>query len=52
MKIKIHVDINTYEFVETELEGETWDELVEKAREFQARFHRLCTGDIEIKKEE
>ena len=46
MKIKIHVDINQFEFVETELEGEI-AELQKKAQEFQQAFHGLCRPEID-----
>ena len=46
MKIKIHVDVNQYEFVETELEG-TIEELQTKAKEFQKAFHGLCRPELD-----
>lgn len=42
MKAKIHIDINTYEFLEFELEG-TDEEIIARAKELHQKFHRLCT---------
>lgn len=51
MKIKIHVDINQFEFVETELEG-TVEELQASAKEFQKVFHGLCRSEYDKANEE
>ena len=51
MKIKIHVDIDQFEFVETEIEGEM-GELRDKVQVFQQAFHGLCRPETDRGNEE
>ena len=42
LKATIHIDINTYEFVEMVVEAETEVELMEKIKDTQRAYHKLC----------
>jgi len=52
MKIKIHIDINTYEFVEMDIERETLDDLQKAVQEVHAKFNKLCRPEIDKGNEE
>ena len=42
MKIKLHIEVFQFEFIEIELEGKDYAELAEKVREAHKAFYKVC----------
>lgn len=49
IKAKIHLDIYQFEFVELELEADTYEELAKKIREAHQALYKTC--EISSKKD-